>query len=116
MFVLWEEENPSMSSTQVLVLSQQLESWDFWGPRLNSMSTQAGLTAVRKEVQEILRQQQLSQCAPAVGRLHDPEFIVQPEKRLAVGRVLMEDILLSPDSKRAIINVKALAQLAAKVN
>jgi len=81
------------------------------------MSTEQCLIETRSEVQRMLQQQQqqLPQAPPA-QRLHDPDFVVQPRKRLAMLLVLIEDVLLFPHIKTSVANLKALAQLAVKVN
>jgi hypothetical protein len=87
--------------------------------RLNTTSTEQGLMATRHEVQQLLQQQQQQQqLSPATTAEwpHDPDFVVQPEKRLAVSLVMMEDVILAPHVKRAVINLKALSQLVVKVS
>jgi hypothetical protein len=81
------------------------------------MSTTGGILQVKQEAQQ-RQQQQQQQCRlgpfGAIGALADADFMAEAEIRTALLLLLVEQLLLVPHIKRAVINLKLISQLASK--
>jgi hypothetical protein len=91
-----------------------------WLQRFNQMSTTGGLLRVKEEAQQRRQQQQQQQQRRpgpfgAIGALPDAAFLADPELRSALLLLLIQQLLLAPHIKRAVINLKFASQLASKV-
>jgi hypothetical protein len=85
--------------------------------RFKQMSTTGGILQVKEEAQQRQQQQQQRRPGPfgVIGALPDADFLAEPELRTALLLLLIEQLLLKPHIKRAVINLKLLSQLASKV-
>jgi hypothetical protein len=91
--------------------------------RFQQMSTSVGLLRVKEAAQKRQQQQQGQQQQPrrrpspfgAIGELPDAAFVADAELRSALVLLLIQQMLVSPHIKRAVINLKLISQLASKV-
>jgi hypothetical protein len=87
--------------------------------RFRQMSTTAGVLQVKEAAQQRQQQQQQRQRRPgpfgAIGDLSDAAIVTDPDMRSALILLLIEQLLVSPHIKRAVINLKLISQLASKV-
>ncbi|WIA14084.1 hypothetical protein OEZ85_002634 [Tetradesmus obliquus] len=128
-FVLWGDDSPATASVAVLGLALQMIGGGFWNMRFRQMSCTAGMLQVKEEARQRQRQQQQQRRQQqrrqqqqsrrtgyfgAIGELPDAAFVTDPDLRSAIILLLIQQLLMSPHIKQAVVNAKLMSQLASK--